>query len=115
MDVTNTNRRTSTAIHANHRSSSKRSHRTRPKFSSTNNDGSRQQASTTRSLNEQPAVRNAGHFADRFDKWDMYELLATRDSHWLLTNADVYKVDNSKHRQEMYAIVFRHLLNIQAD
>ena len=45
-----------------------------------------------RQSTDQSSVRNAGHFADKYDKWDMYELLATRDTQWLLTNADTYKV-----------------------
>ena len=45
-----------------------------------------------RQSTDQSSVRNAGHFADKFDKWDMYELLAARDAQWLLTNADTYKV-----------------------
>jgi hypothetical protein len=41
---------------------------------------------------DQISVRNVFGLLDKFDKWEMCELLTARDTHWLLTNADVYKV-----------------------
>jgi hypothetical protein len=41
---------------------------------------------------DQISVRNVFGLLDKFDKWEMCELLTTRDTHWLLTNGDVYKV-----------------------
>ena len=41
---------------------------------------------------DQPAVRNVFSLLEKFDKWDMSELLTARDRHWLLTNGDIYKV-----------------------
>jgi hypothetical protein len=41
---------------------------------------------------DQISVRNVFGLLEKFDKWEMCDLLATRNTHWLLTNGDVYKV-----------------------
>jgi hypothetical protein len=41
---------------------------------------------------DQISVRNVFGLLEKYDKLEMCELLATRDTHWLLTNGDVYKV-----------------------
>jgi len=41
---------------------------------------------------DQISVRNVFGLLEKFDKWEMCDLLATRNTHWLLTNGDIYKV-----------------------
>jgi hypothetical protein len=41
---------------------------------------------------DQISVRNVFGLLDKYDKWEMCELLTARDTHWLLTNGDIYKV-----------------------
>ena len=94
METLRTNQRPSTTINVQRRLSSKRPSRARMPSSTLSIDDDRL-PSLGRHASEQSSVRNAGHFADKFDKWDMYELLATRDVNWLLTNSETYKVSTS--------------------
>jgi hypothetical protein len=53
---------------------------------------------------DQISVRNVFGLLEKFDKWEMCDLLATRNTHWLLTNGDVYKVFlffNSKKKKKL--------------
>jgi hypothetical protein len=87
-----TNQRPSTTMNLQRRISSKRpASRGRLASPSTSIDDDRPDLIIQQSI-DQISVRNVFGLLDKFDKWEMCELLTTRDTHWLLTNGDVYKV-----------------------
>ena len=94
MEGVRTNQRPSTTMNTQRRSSSKHPVRARIASSSTGVDHDRTDANGTLPI-DQAAVRSVRGLLEKLDKWDMYELLASRDAHWLLTNTDVYKVIES--------------------
>jgi hypothetical protein len=73
------------------RLSSKRSSRARAASPSVPIDDDRPDLVIQQSM-DQISVRNVFGLLEKYDKLEMCELLATRDTHWLLTNGDVYKV-----------------------
>lgn len=84
--------RPSTTTNVQRRISAKRPSRTRAASPSTNAvDDDRHDLVIQQSM-DQISVRNVFGLMEKFDKWEMCEILAARDAHWLLTNADVYKV-----------------------
>src|ERR1700691_5142140 len=83
--------RPSTTTNVHRRQSSKRISRGRVASPSTAIDDDRQDLVIQQSM-DQISVRNVFGLLEKFDKWEMCELLTTRDTHWLLTNGDVYKV-----------------------
>ena len=86
-----TTHRPSTSMNVPRRLSSKRVSRGHLSSPSTVVDDDRQDLVIQQSM-DQVSVRNVFGLLEKFDKWEMCELLATRDTHWLLTNGDVYKV-----------------------
>ena len=88
------NQRPSTTMNTQRRSSSKHAGRARIASSSTGADHDRADANGQLPT-DQASVRSVRGLLEKFDKRDMYELLASRDAHWLLTNSDVYKVIES--------------------
>jgi len=89
--------RPSTSMNVSRRLSSKRMSRARIHSPSANGHGDddRQDYVIQQSM-DQISVRNVFGLLEKFDKWETCEILATRDTHWLLTNADVYKVEFQK-------------------
>jgi hypothetical protein len=92
MEKIRTTPRPSTTINAQRRISSKRLSRARVASPSIPIDDDRPDLVIQQSM-DQISVRNVFGLLEKFDKWEMCELLATRDTHWLLTNGDVYKVE----------------------
>jgi hypothetical protein len=91
MASRHTTHRPSTTMNIQRRSVSKRINRRRLASPSTVVDDGRQDLAIQQSM-DQISVRNVFGLLDKFDKWEMWEILATRDTHWLLTNGDIYKV-----------------------
>ncbi len=91
MERTRTNHRPSTTMNVQRRLSSKRISRGRADSPSTGIDDDRPDLAIQQSM-DQISVRNVFGLLEKFDKWEMCELLTTRDTHWLLTSGDVYKV-----------------------
>jgi hypothetical protein len=91
MEKVHTNHRPSTTMNVQRRSSSKRISRARVDSPTTVIDDDRQDLFIQQSM-DQISVRNVFGLIEKFDKWEMCELLSTRDTHWLLTNGDIYKV-----------------------
>jgi len=91
MEGMRTNHRPSTTINVQRRLSSKRPSRARLTSPSIAIDDDRQDFVIQQSM-DQISVRNVFGLLEKFDKWEMCELLTTRDTHWLLTSGDVYKV-----------------------
>lgn len=89
---TSTTHRPSTTTNVQRRISTKRPTRNRAASPSAAVDDDRHDLVIQQSM-DQISVRNVFGLMEKFDKWEMCELLATRDAHWLLTNADVYKVE----------------------
>ena len=90
MQGKHTNQRPSTTMNAQRRLS-KRVNRARVGSPSTSVDDDRPDLIIQQSM-DQISVRNVFGLLEKFDKWEMCELLTARDTHWLLSNADVYKV-----------------------
>lgn len=86
-----TTHRPSTTMNVQRRLSSKRPSRARLNSPSVGVDDDRQDLVIQQSM-DQISVRNVFGLLEKYDKWEMSEILATRDTHWLLTNGDVYKV-----------------------
>ncbi|CAF1213803.1 unnamed protein product [Adineta steineri] len=84
-----TNHRLSTSINVSRRLSTKRTSRARLDSASTNDDNKPDQV-LSQSMDD-IAVKNALGFLEKYDKLEMCEILATRDTHWFLTNGDIYK------------------------
>lgn len=86
-----TKQRASTAMHTQRRSASKSKTRVRSDSPATSIDDDKPDVVIQQSM-DQTAVRNVYDLIQKFDKWEMSELLTTRDAHWLLSNGDIYKV-----------------------
>lgn len=117
MEKMRTAHRPSTSMNIPRRSSSKRMSRARLNSPSANGsvDDDRQDYVIQQSM-DQISVRNVFGLLEKFDKWEMCELLATRDTHWLLTNADVYKVEFEREKEKkIYRDLSRHRQRILAD
>jgi hypothetical protein len=91
MEKMRTTPRPSTTMNVPRRLSSKRSSRARVASPSVPIDDDRPDLVIQQSM-DQISVRNVFGLLEKYDKLEMCELLATRDTHWLLTNGDVYKV-----------------------
>ncbi|CAF0881764.1 unnamed protein product [Rotaria sordida] len=86
-----TKQRASTAGHVQRRLTSRQTNRIRHTSPSTSVSDDRPDLIIQQSM-DQISVRNVFDLFSKFDKWDVTELLTARDTHWLLTNADIYKV-----------------------
>jgi hypothetical protein len=91
MEGPRTNHRPSTTMNLQRRLSSKRPSRTRLASPSASIHDDRQDLVIQQSM-DQISVRNVFGLLEKFDKWETCDLLATRNTHWLLTNGDIYKV-----------------------
>ncbi|CAF1473696.1 unnamed protein product [Rotaria sp. Silwood1] len=85
-----TKQRASTAGHVQRRLPSRQTSRARLASPSISAADDRPDLIIQQSM-DQISVRNVFDLFSKFDKWDVTELLAARDTHWLLTNADIYK------------------------
>ncbi len=85
------NHRPSTTMNLQRNLSSKRTSRVRLDSPLVSINDDRQDLVIQQSM-DQISVRNVFGLLEKFDKWEMCDLLATRNTHWLLTNGDVYKV-----------------------
>lgn len=91
MERVHTKQRASTAGSVQRRLPSRQPSRARNATPTVSSNADRPDLLIQKAMDE-IAVRNVFDLFAKFDKWDVTELLTARDTNWLLTNPDAYKV-----------------------